>query len=395
MKRVLLISNCAISKSESNGRISSFTIKSENPNTLYNFYLRGCPDFDGCKYFTISPKKAILSKISFGIMKSNFSIPKNDENILLSLNPKSSKPFYHLLRSFAYIRNFSILRRLTKFVKSADIDTIYLWGSNVPFLYYYAWKLQKKCGVQLITYTSEDYPLKSYNFINNKHSFLAFLLRKSLRKQCSKVYKRSKKNIYSTNELKELYENELNISSGIVEYLKSELERVYFDKKVKDIKNILYAGNLYNDRVKSLCDVAEYLKKYEDITINVYGNGSSECIEQLKQYKNIHYGGVVPFNDLIDKIYTSDLLLHVEGFSDEYMKDCRYAFSTKIADYFVTGIPFFVYGPKEISGIKFCYNLIGEFVACDKKELSNLDKIISGKQEYRLDYNVVKSLFSE
>lgn len=57
MKRILLISNCAISKSESNGRISSFAIKNEQPQILYNFYIRVCPNFDYCKYFSISPKK--------------------------------------------------------------------------------------------------------------------------------------------------------------------------------------------------------------------------------------------------------------------------------------------------------------------------------------------------
>ena len=70
-------------------------------------------------------------------------------------------------------------------------------------------------------------------------------------------------------------------------------------------------------------------------------------------------------------------MLHLEGFDKDYIKDCKYAFSTKISDYCALGVPFFTYGPKEISGVNFLYNHIPSYVAINKNELSKLDNILN------------------
>lgn len=395
MENLLIISNCAISKSESNGRISVFSVKKYNPNKLSNFYLRGVPDYDSCDYLTISPKKALISKLTFGLVKAKLVKPQLESAVNTSLNPKSKKPFYHVLRSFAFIRNRSLVKQLSFYIKKENINKIMLWGCNVPFIYYLAWKLSKKCNIELVTFTGEDYPLKEYNYINQKRSLNFNIFQKSLRKHCEIAYKMSSENIYATEDLKVLYEEKIGLENGGVSYFKSSLKKAENVNKNYSIKNILYGGNLYDDRVKSLLEVAEYLEKFSSVKLSIYGSASDEILSKLKQAKNINYYGTLPFEELVSKIYEADLLLHIEGFSDEYIKDCKYAFSTKIADYFMANLPFFVYGPEEISGVKFCKGLIPDFVAVSHDELSKLDSIILKEKDFDIDYSYIKSIFGD
>ena len=389
MSNILIISNCAISNSESNGRISAFSIAKYKPTKVHNFYLKGIPDYIDCDYITVSPKRAFISRCFFGIVKTKFFKPSNFDSQSVSLNPKSRKPFYHLIRSFAYLKNRSIINALCKYVKQEEIDTVCLWGSNVPFLYRYAWKIQKKCNIKLATFTAEDYPLKDYNFINGRKSFLFNIFKKSLRKHCEIAYKLSFDNVYSTEDLKLYYEQKLGIKGGVVSYFKSSLAKCETIDEKRKIKRIVYGGNLYDDRAKSLLEIASYLEKFKDVFIDLYGNASSSIIEEIKKHNNIHYKGIVPYENLVQELYNSDLLIHIEGFSEFYIKDCKFSFSTKISDYFAIGKPFFVFGPKEISGVKFVYNLLPDFVATNKEELTKLDMIILGASHFTLDYNFV------
>lgn len=391
MNNVLVLSNNAVSKTESNGRIHSYFVKEFIPGRLHNFYVRGIPDVDGVKYISVSPKKALLSKLSFGLLNVKFNNEDCGASVSAKASPKSKKVFYHLIRSFAYLNNRRIINKLSNYIILNNIDTIYLWGCNVPFLYNYAWKLAKKNNIDLITFTGEDYPLKDYNYISRKKSCSFKCFQRRFQKESKKVYEVSRKNMFANEELKQLYSNSYSLQNGEVNYFKSELAKV--DRKVDKIKNIIYGGNLYPERANSLLEIARYVEKYEDVIINVYGTASEEIIAKLDKQKNIKYHGVVSYDDLLEEIKRADLLLHIEGFSKEYIKDCKYAFSTKISDYFVLGLPMFVYGSEEISGIKFCKKVILEFTAINKKELNKLDSIFKMSVRYSLNNEDIEKLF--
>ena len=91
---------------------------------------------------------------------------------------------------------------------------------------------------------------------------------------------------------------------------------------------------------------------------------------------NVKYHGLVSYEENKKAMMNSDLLLFIEGFSKEYVKDCRYAFSTKISDYLMTGKPLFFYGPESISGIKFAKTINNDFVSCDENKCDELKLII-------------------
>ena len=391
MNNVLVLSNNSVSKTESNGRIHSYFVKEFIPGRLHNFYVRGIPDVEGVKYLSVFPKKALLSKLSLGILNVRFNNEDGGASGSAKASPKSKKIFFHRIRSFAYLNNRRIIKNLSAYIKENNIDTIYLWGCNVPFLYNYAWKLAKLNNIDLITFTGEDYPIKDYNYISYKKSCSFKCFQRRFQKESRKVYEISKKNVFANEELKELYSNAYHLENGEVNYFKSELSKV--DRKVDKIKNIIYGGNLYPERANSLFEIASYIEKYKDVVINVYGNASEEIISKLNEHRNIKYHGLVSYIDLLEETKKADLLLHIEGFSKEYIKDCKYAFSTKISDYFALGLPMFVYGSEEISGIKFCKKVIPEFTSISKDELLKLDEIILGTTKYLFDTSFINNSF--
>ena len=378
MDRLLVLSNNSASLSESNGRIHSYYVQEYiSSGSLYNFYIRGNPDIDKVNYLTISNKKALLSKITFGLIKPKLNT-KHMEQVTgtAPASNKGRKPLLHLIRSFAFFHNIGVNRLLNKYIKDNHIDKVMIWGTNVPYLYRYAYLLSKRNNLKLITFTGEDYPLKDYNYMNKgKKSVFFSTIQRSLRKEATRAYKYASINIYATDDLKELYESKMGISGGEVRMFTSSLKRINkpYSKK---INRIVYGGNLNIYRAQSLCDVAEYLLKYKDIYIDVYGDASNDAISLINKYPNIHYKGVISYKDLLKEYEKADMLLHVEGFDSYYIKDCRYAFSTKISDYLALGTPFFSYGPIEISGIKYLCNKQQNFVAINKEDLVKLDKII-------------------
>lgn len=369
MKNVLIFSNCAASGSESNGRMHMTQFqKYLDGNHLHNFYVRGNPDLENIKYLNISYKDALLSKLTFGIKKPslNSNAIKSGVNASESISSKSANPFYHWARNKCFSNNRSIFKTLCEYVLKNKIEALVIWGSNVPFLYELIRKISNKTGIKYITITCEDYPLKKYCYLKKHNVFFNFFQRQ-LRKQCIKCYKGSSKNIYCNIELKNLYEKETETTNGEVIYLGSSLKR-FEEEKTKKVKNVLYGGNLYDDRLKSIIDVAEVLNK-RNIALNIYGKTSEENIKLLKEHTNINYFGVVPFSELVKHFLENDALLHVEGFSKEYINDCRFAFSTKISDYIVTGKKIIAYGPKEISGINFLLKEWMQVVATNKNDL--------------------------
>lgn len=372
MKKLLIFSNNAASSSESNGRIhmTQFLCYGD----ILNFYLRGNPDLKNVKYINFRYLDAL--KMKFGVKKkpSTENQPSTKTNVI---GKKGKKPFFHFLRNKVFSNNKLIINYLHEIIINECVEALIVWGTDVPFLYEYAYKLSELCSIPLVIITGENYPLKKYNYISNKPSLFFSFFQSSLRKWAKKAHQHCSANIYLNSDLKSLYEDEYNIANGYVVFFGSQLSPS--TRKISKINNIFYGGNLYDDRVESIIKISQHLDSQEGVIINVYGCGDDNSIGRLKKCKNVIYHGTVAYDNLVDFMYSSDLLIFVEGFSSSYINDCRYAFSTKIADYISTNIPFFCFGPKEISGIKYLYKTNPDITAISEEELYKLVEIINGK----------------
>lgn len=396
--KILIISNCGLSNNESNGRILSLLLHNYADKELYSYAVGGLLDKKGVNYIRMNDKRNLKSLLSFGYIKPKLFVNKVDiklDDPNTSDFVKNKKTILYLLRNILYSVNFHITRFLEKIIKKEGINTIFLFGGDAPYLYRLAYKLSKKTNAKLIIYTCEDYPIKNYNYIEKGKDKDIFykLLSKSLHKQTRKAYKQALKSYFNSELLKEDYEKEYAIPNPEVKFLPSIIEPV--DYKPRPIKNITYGGNLYEDRINSLIDVLKALYKIDSsIVVNIYGKISDEGIALLSKQPNASYKGVIPYEQLVEILKASDMLLHIEGFSDYYIKDCKHAFSTKLSDYYMLGIPFFMYAPKEIAGTQYALLVNKDYVATGKTELEpKLKDVISGKK-YAISGNKTKNFFS-
>lgn len=396
-KKILVISNKGLSNNESNGRILSLLLHNYDNKNKHNYCLGGCLDIKDVHYIKMSDKKNIKSLCSFGIIKpelgGDVATIGNGNN---STSIKHKKAFHYYVRNILYTINFHITRYLKKYIVENDIDVIFLFGSDAPYLYRLARKLSIKTNKELIIYTCEDYPLKEYNYISrgkDKNIFYK-MLHHSLYKETKKAYKVASKSFFNSEPLKEAYTSTFDIKNASVKYLPSLLSPI--DYKPRPIKNIVYGGNLYQDRVISLLDILEVLSKIDpSVKVNLYGHIDDSDLSLLDRYNNVKYNGIVRYDELIEIYKNADMLLHMEGFSDYSILNYKYAFSTKISDCYMLGIPFFMYSPVEIASTKYGLEVNPKYVAISKEELDNrLNDIFDNRVKYENDAGKIKGDFS-
>ncbi len=397
--KVLIISNNGLSNNESNGRILSLLFNNFNNESLYSYCLGGKLDKEDVNYIRMNDKRNIKSLLSFGYIKpeTNIVIDKSVNNVSNESTIKNKKAIHYFIRNILYSMNFYITNYLYRYIKDNKIESIFLFGADAAYMFRLSRKLSKKCHIPLIIYTCEDYPIKDYNYIEKgKHNNNIFfkLLMSSLRKQTRKAYLIASKSYFNSEFLMKDYMEVYKVNNPEVRYLPSILERV--DYRPRPIRNIVYGGNLYLDRVKSLIDVSDVLDDInKEVVINVYGNASNDALTLLKTKSNIIYHGVVDYKTMIEIYKKADMLLHVEGFSEYSFKDYKHAFSTKIADYYKLGIPFFMYSPIEIASTRYAMITNSVYVATSRDMLSGkLKSIIGNNVIYGIGYNSISKDYS-
>ena len=80
-------------------------------------------------------------------------------------------------------------------------------------------------------------------------------------------------------------------------------------------------------------------------------------------------------------MYESDILLHVENFSEFYLEDVKYGFSTKIADSLMSGRCFFLYAPESLACSQYMLKYNPDCFASNKEELKiKLSKLIFNEE---------------
>ena len=385
----------ACSLTESNGRIHSLLyLNYLDSKNVHNFYLGGEPNHPNVIYINFSFLKAFKSKVLRKkdqhiscFRGTNSVVCRNRKRILFKIRT----PLTYLLRNYFYANNRSLIKELNDYISENNIDAIVLWGGNTPFLYELALKISQANNIKLIIHTGEDYPLKNYNFISRGPSIFFRRYQKQLRNYAMDAYAFSSLNVYANEELLKAYEGAFKTANNNVIFFSSCL--IEAERTNSPITKIVYAGNLNVDRFESITKIAKYLEKFQDVKIYVYGNVNKRILKKIKLYKNISYQGVLNYEELKNKLREADMLLHIEGFSKYYIKDCKFAFSTKISDYYMLNKPVFVFGPKEISGIKFANNLNSDFTATSLNELNKLDAILNGTKKYNVNYTKIKNMF--
>ena len=392
--RLLVIGNSCLSNEESNGRVTRTLLSAFSSEDLSCLALRGIPDIEGVDYCTVTDGDAAKAFLTLGLRK-----PKGIQTTNTQSQPSDArsnrKARDHVLRDIVWFSPFWKLGKVSKWLKGLNVGAVFLMAADAPFLYRLARKVAKRKKIPLVIYSSEDYFLKRYNYVERKVTMNLWcrLFLNKLRKEAKKAFQQASLSMLCSKKLLRSVKGAFGDIPAEVVYQPSTLKP--FPKRDGPITRIVYGGNVNADRLHALLDVANCIHAFEDsLVLDVYGDASEEVKAAMEAAPSVAYHGKVPYRELLKAFETTDLLVHVEDFSEYRQLDCAHGFSTKIGDCYRSGIPFFLYGPASIPCIQFGLDLCPEYTAASPEELkAKLEAILAGKVPYMSDENVIRECF--
>lgn len=392
--KVLIISHNCFSASGSNGRTLNNFFSGYPRENLAQFYIYNEePTLDICdNYYRVTDKEALLSVIK---RKGGNKIEKKNNKDDVHINDVSSyrkpkkTPLIYLVRElFWTIGGWK--KNSEAWIDDFAPDVVLFQAGDASFLFDLAYRTAKKRGIPLVIYNSESYYFKNKNFLQSSPAsdFWYMILHRRFRKSVKKAIGYAASSIYISDSLKKLYDDEFNMPSETIMTSTSLSESCDVIKKSEDIK-ISYLGNLGVGRYETLISLVEIIREInEEYCIDVYGKASQDIIEILEKTPGINYCGFVSYDACVCIMKESTILVHIENFSDFYMEDSKYAFSTKIADSLACGTCLFVYAPREMSVTEYLLGNGAACVACNKNEASEKLKKLLSDPEARKKYEL-------
>lgn len=245
---------------------------------------------------------------------------------------------------------------------------LYQMGDNA-FWIKLALELKQVTGARLAVYTTEDYYFKEYNYLSKKDS-MGPVYRKfhsKYKKAVEALMNKASLVITNTPMLAELYKNRFSVSTEVIMPSAGD----FTDVEAVPNRKIVYAGNLGLDRHLSLIAIARVLKKY-NLSLDIYGSAGEDIVQQFEEQDNISYNGFLDYSSLKKIMKGARLLLHAESFDNFYRRDLRAGFSTKITDCLASGIPLFLYAPKEVTASQYLLEKGNAFVCTDESDLEEI-----------------------
>ncbi|MBQ7907214.1 MAG: glycosyltransferase [Clostridia bacterium] len=383
-KRVLIISNNALSDGNSNGRTLKNFFCTDDKEKLAQFFIQpDTPDFDVCEKYFCATDGQVLKSFLKG--RSAGSVIEKKEDKESGIQAKASKkkrrtPFTMLLRNFLWQRK-KWRTGFYRWVEEYQPELVLLQAGDAPFMFDLAVEISKKYGAPLVIYNSEDYYFKDYNYFRNSGVWGMFYptFRRTLRKATKKAIEHASLSIYISEDLKNTYDKEFSKPS---EYVYTATDVVPSESCQKE-SVFSYLGNLGLNRHLGLIDIGNALNQINPAyKLDVYGKLPNEQVGKVfESAEGISYKGLISYEEVKEVIGKSMLVFHTESFEDFYVKDIRHGFSTKIADSLASGTPLVVYAPESISCSKYLKENDCALVVSKKESLlEELRRMINDKE---------------
>jgi hypothetical protein len=394
--RVLVMSVNAFSMSGSNGKVLGQLFCEWPTDKIAQFYVYNeIPDMPVCRnYFRVTDKEAMKSFITgkkFGRHIAVFE--KSGQNgkttSLGAGNAKKPKknPLTCLLRDLVWNSGRWKSRAFDDWLNAFQPEIIVLMAGGSSFMNNAAVDLSIKRKIPLVTFNTENYYFKKFNFLKGAGwGFLYPLYRAECVHAFRRLMKNSSYDIYGNDELQELYTNEFGKQSTVI-YQSTSLNNVDIRAEQRT-KTFTYTGNLGLNRHIALGEIATALQKIScDFVLDIYGKAPSKKVEEyLFSQNGIRFHGFVSYDEVKKIIKNSDLLFHAESFEQFRVRDLQTAFSTKISDSLASGRCFVLYADKSIACAKYLQKYDCACVITSQNELSYKLKEIINNGDLRRHY---------
>lgn len=374
-KRILVVSNNCFSLENSNGRTLANLLNGWPSDKLAQFYTHNeIPNYEGCNnYFRVTDKQALLSLFQGGV---SGKVEKANSIKPSVVKPKSyskyRNPLVLILRNIIWNLGFWKGRCFQDWIDEFNPELILVQAGDTAYRLKLATDIAKKRNIPLLVYNSEGYYFKELNYFTSARASRYFypLFISLFRKQLEKTTAYASHTIYCCEPLKNDFDVEFGKPSTVIYTASIIMPTPLISVDNKQLK-ISYLGNLSLGRHESLIEVANTIYEIDpEIVVDIYGRcPSEEVYEAFNNCKAINYIGFISYQEVQSVISQSDILLHVENFSEFYVEDIKYGFSTKISDSLMSGRCFFLYAPESLACSQYMLKGNPSGIATSKEEL--------------------------
>jgi hypothetical protein len=364
---------------------SNFLGRFSEDNIANIFCRNEVPSNNICKlYFKITENDILLNLVDkkhkagyIYTYKRDISNGTNIYNFFKHIRPTFFLFIRELLWSFGTWKN----NDLDNFLLDFKPDIIYMHGHLGYYMHKLLWYCKKKTNAKIVLFFGDDmYSYKSYNPIKNiYHFFMRKYLKKSI-DMASLIYGGSEPLCI---EYSELFHRRFNLLYKGLDFANNKI----IDKNQNKIINITYAGNLLYGRWITLAYLAKEIKEINKNSIkaklNIYTQ--TPINKRINEALNIPNAseilGKIPYNEVKEKLFMSDIVIHVESFLPHEIKKTRLSFSTKIMDCIQSESCVLAIGPQDVASIKYLQSIDSAIVITDLKDIKMLlNKIIENPQ---------------
>jgi len=390
MLRILIITQHPWKETNNIGNtLSNIFFNNNGFYSISNLYCRAdSPINNICKeYFRITEKellKSIITQKQCGTIFSSKNIFVDEKEIILERKfynffAQNKYPFFLYLREFIWKYGKWKSKYLNQFIQSINPDIIFIHGFDCLYMWDVLFYVIKLTNAKLVTFITDDI------YSNKYKGFLGKIYTNKLRRKIERGIENSSLLYGASNDLCDEYSKIFGKCFRPL-YKGVNIDNIPIKHSVNNPIKIVFAGNLYFGRWKTLALIAEALsvinknQVFFKMDIYTYSFISKRISKSLKTNDNCKLHNGLGYNEIRKVFIESDIVLHVESFEDSDCKFTRLSFSTKITDYIESGSCIIAIGSIKNASINYLMNTNAALVCTDKEKIIDLfSKIIKDK----------------
>ena len=353
MKKILLVNDYSIKNEDAVGiTIRSIFCDSTSEYEIFDLFKTEKKKKKNIKVESYKINSKVLPVDSLlRIMSKKSSLDIGNESLATVSGKKNVKSI--LKENIKFLAESIIFkdREELKKIKDFNPDYIYTIGGSV-FSLKHSLYLSEKLKIPIVLHYMDNWRESIYqsNLITSRA--LKNLINK-VEEHSTSIITISEKMLeeYSTSKTMHKYYCLMNTIDT-----KNTIKKDTNKPKTK-LTNLVFIGGVHLERwkvLKIVTDILEKNKLNENYRLLVYSNSpKTEEYESIFENKIAIDMGFLPHEKLDIAYENSDILLHVESFSNSIINYTKYSMSTKISEYMISDCPFIYYGPKGLSVAKY------------------------------------------
>lgn len=356
-KRLLIISNTPLSRTENNGKTVLSYIDACGKAQVRQLYFHAeRPTVAGYRYFQIADMDVLRGRLrpsrrgraveaqSEGERQAAFSFRRHmgrGEALLWA-------------REALWFRGWKS-KQLLQWLDDFQPTAVFFVAGDALFAYAICRFIAHRYRARLTVYMTDDYLLPG-----RRDRLLLRLRKAQIRRNLQQCLAMAAQFYTVSEPMRQAYRQALGRDS-LVAFNMTEDLRDTAQAKTGDGITLVYAGSFYYGRAALLGEIGQALQRYNEETagpralLHLYNNYALD--EEMRQAVCVEggsaFGGALDRERLRACLNAADILVFVESFAPEQAEKTRYSLSTKVPEYLSLGKPILAVGPPEVASMAF------------------------------------------